>query len=190
MIPTWSAKGLGGGGGFDSFLSAKKVGDTGLVIGIDMTPEMISLAQTNAKKGNYKNVDFRLGEIENLPVKDNFIDVIISNCVVNLSPNKQRVFHEAYCVLKNGGRLAISDVVAIAPLPEEIKYDLESYAGCISGAISVSELEKMLENSGFIDVSIEIKENSSEIVSDWMPNFPTAKYIASAIIQAKKPRDK
>lgn len=125
---------LGSGGGFDAFLAAKKVGKEGLVIGVDMTPEMVSRARMNAGKGNYTNVDFRLGEIENLPIKDTYIDVIISNCVINLSPDKQRVFDEAFRVLKNKGRLVISDVVAVADIPEEIKHDVELNSGCISGA--------------------------------------------------------
>lgn len=120
---------LGSGGGFDCFLAAKQVGTTGHVIGVDMTPEMVSKARKNAATSGYHNVDFRLSEIENIPVADNSVDVIISNCVINLSPNKQRVFNEAYRVLKQGGRLAISDVVASAPLPAEIRKDLELYAG-------------------------------------------------------------
>lgn len=178
---------LGCGGGFDAFLAAKKVGDKGLVIGVDMTPDMITRARLNAKKGNFNNVDFRLGEIENLPVESEIIDVIISNCVINLSIEKQRVFNEVFRVLKSGGRLAISDVVAIENLPEEVKNDIESYAGCISGAISIKDLENMLTMAGFVKIVIEIKKNSNEIVSEWMPDYPVSKYIASAIIQAKKP---
>ena len=177
---------LGCGGGFDAFLAVKKVGENGFVIGVDMTPEMINRARLNAEKGNYRNVDFRLGEIEHLPVDDNCIDVIISNCVINLSTDKQRVFDEAFRVLKNGGRLAISDTVAIEDLPEKIKHDVESYTGCISGATSIGILEKMMASSGFVEILIDIKENSNEIVGEWMPDFPIYKYIASAIIQAKK----
>lgn len=180
---------LGCGGGFDTFLAANQVGDSGLVIGVDMTPEMVNLARLNAKNGNYSNVDFRLGEIENLPIQDNSIDVILSNCVINLSPDKQRVFDEAFRVLKNGGRLAISDVVAIGSMPEEIRNDVDAYAGCISGATSMDQLKKMLTSSGFVEIDIEIKKNSDEIVSDWAPDFPISRYIASAIIQAKKPLD-
>ncbi|KNF09983.1 putative arsenite methyltransferase [Gottschalkia purinilytica] len=120
---------LGSGGGFDSFLAANKVGENGHVIGVDMTPEMISKARSNIVKGNYKNVEFRLGEIENLPVADNIVDVIISNCVINLSPNKQRVYNEAYRVLKTGGRIAISDVILINELTDEMKNDEKLYCG-------------------------------------------------------------
>ncbi len=120
---------LGSGGGFDCFIAAKKVGDSGRAIGVDMTPEMISKARRLAKKENYGNVEFRLGEIENLPVADNIVDVIISNCVINLSPDKQRVYNEANRVLKKGGRLAISDVVLMRELTEEMKKDEKLYCG-------------------------------------------------------------
>lgn len=120
---------LGSGAGFDCFLASKKVGDKGLVIGVDMTPEMLSEARNNARNSNYKNIDFRLGEIENLPVADNIVDVIISNCVINLSPNKQRVYDEAYRVLKNGGRLSISDIVLMKDLTQEMKQDEKLYCG-------------------------------------------------------------
>jgi len=138
---------LGSGGGFDCFLAAKKVGPTGKVIGVDMTPSMISKSRLNAEKGKYANVEFRLGEIENLPVADNSVDVIISNCVINLSTNKPRVFAEMHRVLKPGGRLAISDMVASGPLPEKVKNDLALYAGCIAGALSVEEATKLLESN-------------------------------------------
>ncbi len=177
---------LGSGGGFDAFLAANQVGDEGRVIGVDMTPEMVSRARLNAQKGNFSNTEFRLGEIEYLPVSDSYVDVIISNCVINLSPDKQRVFDEAFRVLKNGGRLAVSDVVAIDTIPEEIKNDIEAYAGCISGASLIDDLKRMLSTAGFVEINIEIKKNSDEIVSDWVPDFPIARYIASATIQAKK----
>ena len=178
---------LGCGGGLDTFLAARKVGDKGLVIGVDMTLDMINRARVNAKKGNFNNVDFRLGEIEKLPVNSETMDVIISNCVINLSLKKQRVFNEAFRVLKSGGRLAISDVVAIENLPEEVKNDADAYAGCVSGAISIKDLEKMLAMAGFVKIVITITKNSNEIVGEWMPDYPVSKYIASAIIQAKKP---
>lgn len=124
---------LGSGGGFDCFLASRQVGDTGKVIGVDMTPDMVSRARSNALKGKFTNTDFRLGEIEHLPVADRTVDVIISNCVINLSPDKQQVFHEAFRVLQSGGRLAISDIITTTELPPEIKNDLdELYSGCIS----------------------------------------------------------
>ena len=178
---------LGSGGGFDAFLAAQKVGSSGKVIGVDMTAEMISRARRNAEKGNYANVDFRLGEIENLPVEDGQVDVIMSNCVINLSPDKQRVFNEAFRVLKPGGRLAISDVVALAEMPEAVKQDHDLYSGCISGAAPIEELQQMLKRSGFNDIRVEIKEDSREMIDGWTPGFAASQFIASALIQAKKP---
>ena len=137
---------LGSGGGFDAFLAARQTGNTGMVIGVDMTPRMITLSRENAEKGNFDWVQFRLGEIEHLPVADQSIDVIISNCVINLSPEKQQVFNEAFRVLKKGGRLAISDVVATATIPDDILKDMELYSACVSGASTIDELEKMLQN--------------------------------------------
>ncbi|MNV68656.1 putative S-adenosylmethionine-dependent methyltransferase [compost metagenome] len=153
-----------------------------------MTPEMISRARSNAEKGKFNNTDFRLGEIEHLPVADHSVDVIISNCVVNLSPDKQQVFNEAYRVLKSGGRLAISDVVTTADLPAAIKNDLsEFYSGCISGASSVQEIKEMLQHSGFIDISIEPKDESRTFIKDWVPGTNIEQYIVSAVIKAIKP---
>lgn len=152
---------LGCGAGFDCFLAARQVGETGRVIGVDMTPEMISTARNNAAKSGFTNTEFRLGEIEYLPVADGSVDVIISNCVINLSPDKPQVFKEAYRVLKPGGRLAISDVVATAELPAEIKNNLDVlYSGCISGAASIEELRSMLQQSGFTQITIERKDES------------------------------
>jgi len=130
---------LGSGAGLDAFLSAQRVGKTGRVFGVDMTPEMVAKAQENAKKGNYANVEFRLGEIENLPVEDTSIDVIISNCVINLSPDKETVFKEAFRVLKTGGRLMVSDLVLAKELPKEIKDSVDAYVGCLAGAIKKAE---------------------------------------------------
>ncbi|MNB86263.1 putative methyltransferase YcgJ [compost metagenome] len=179
---------LGSGGGFDCFLASRQVGSKGKVIGVDMTPEMISRARSNAEKGKFNNTDFRLGEIEHLPVADHSVDVIISNCVVNLSPDKQQVFNEAYRVLKSGGRLAISDVVTTADLPAAIKSDLtEFYSGCISGASSVQEIKEMLQHSGFIDISIEPKDESRTFIKDWVPGTNIEQYIVSAVIKAIKP---
>ena len=165
---------LGSGAGFDCFLAAGKVGKSGRVIGVDMTPEMIQKARENAKKGNYANVEFRLGEIENLPVSDNSIDVVISNCVINLVPDKRRAFMEAFRVLKPGGRLMISDLVLVQELPDFIKNSVEAYVGCLSGAIMRDEYIEAIEASGFQEVKI-IEETSFLI--EFMANDPTAKAI-------------
>jgi SAM-dependent methyltransferase len=140
---------LGSGPGFDSFLAANKVGKKGKVIGIDMTPEMIKKARENARKGKYTNVEFRLGEIEKLPVKDNAVDIVISNCVINLSPEKENVFKEAFRVLKPGGRLMVSDIVLLKPLPAAVKRSKEAYVGCIAGAILKKDYVKAAEKAGF-----------------------------------------
>jgi len=140
---------LGSGGGFDAFLAAQEVGDKGRVIGIDMTPAMVSKARSNAEKARFNNVEFRLGEIEYLPVADHCVDVIISNCVINLSPDKARVFREAYRVLNNGGRLAISDVVASIDLPESLRHDPDLHSACVSGASSIDELRSLLRRQAF-----------------------------------------
>lgn len=145
---------LGSGGGFDSFLAAKKVGENGKVFGIDMTEEMLEKARKNAKKGGYTNVEFRKGDIEDLPVEDNSIDVIISNCVINLAPDKEKVFQEAYRVLKTGGRLMVSDVVLAKPLPEDLLNDKDLLVGCISGAILKEEYLNLLEQAGFSNITI------------------------------------
>lgn len=145
---------LGSGAGFDAFLSAQRVGKTGRVIGVDMTPEMVAKAKENAKKGNYANVEFCLGEIEKLPVEDNSIDVIISNCVINLSPDKETVFKEAYRVLKAGGRLMVSDLVLVKDLPQEIKGSVEAYVGCLAGAIKKDEYLGFIRQAGFQDIKV------------------------------------
>jgi SAM-dependent methyltransferase len=145
---------LGSGAGFDAFLAAKRLGKSGRVIGVDMTPEMITKAKENAKKGNYANVEFRLGEIEKLPVEDNSINVVISNCVINLSPDKETVFKEAYRVLKAGGRLMVSDLVLAKDLPKEIKDSVEAYVGCLAGAIKKEEYLHLIEQAGFQDIKI------------------------------------
>lgn len=158
------------------------------MIGVDMTPEMVSRARNNAIRGEYSNTDFRLGEIEHLPVADNTVDVIISNCVINLSPDKQQVFNDSFRVLKSGGRLAISDIVTTAELPSEIKSDLdELYSGCISGASSISEIETMLQQSGFTDISVEPKDESKDFIKDWVQGSNIEDYIVSAVIKAIKP---
>jgi SAM-dependent methyltransferase len=178
---------LGSGGGFDCFLAARVVGENGHVIGVDMTPEMISKARENAEKTGLTNVEFRLGEIENLPVADQSVDVIISNCVVNLSPEKANVFNDAFRVLKRGGRLAIADIVATAPLPENIRHDLALHAGCVSGAAQVEELRAMLEEAGFVDVRIGPIDKSKEIVCNAAPGSNVEDFIISASIEATKP---
>ncbi len=177
---------LGSGGGFDCFLAAKQVGEEGRVIGVDMTPEMLAKARENARKGNYTNVEFRLGEIEHLPVADNSVDVIISNCVINLSPAKGQVFRESYRVLKPKGRLAISDVVAINRLPDEVCQNKDAFCGCVAGAAQASEVEQMLWDAGFSEVSIEIKEESAQFIRDWFPGSGVENYVRSAVITAVK----
>lgn len=178
---------LGAGGGFDAFLAAQEVGENGHVIGIDMTPAMLSKARANAEKGGYTQVEFRLGEIENLPVADNSADVIISNCVINLSPDKPRVFREAFRILKPGGRLAISDVVASAEMPEEMKNDPQLHAGCMAGAELIDDLERMIVDAGFCNVRIAPKDESREFIKDWAPGRGVEDYVLSATIEAVKP---
>ena len=178
---------LGSGAGFDAFLAARAVGPWGRVIGVDMTPEMVSKARQNKVKGSYANVEFRLGEIENLPVANESVDVIISNCVINLSPDKGQVFREAFRVLKSGGRLAISDVVALAPLPDAIRKDLTLYAGCVAGTSLVSEIEQLLRAAGFIEIAIATKPQSREVIGEWFPGRGVEDYTASATIEAVKP---
>lgn len=177
---------LGSGGGFDCFLASRQVGETGRVIGVDMTPEMISRARSNAAKGAYRNTEFRLGEIERLPVADSSVNVIISNCVINLSPDKPQVFKEAYRVLNSGGRLAISDVVATAAMPDELKSDPESLSACVSGASTIEELEQMLRDVGFRNISIQPKDESRHFIKEWVPGASIDDYIVSATIQALK----
>ncbi|MBU2592533.1 arsenite methyltransferase [Patescibacteria group bacterium] len=145
---------LGSGAGFDAFLASPKVGQAGKVIGVDMTDEMLEKAKENAQKGGYANVEFRKGDIEDLPLENSSIDAIISNCVINLAPDKGKVFREAYRVLKSGGRLMASDVVLVKPLPEELKKDEELLVGCVSGAILKQNYLELLEEAGFTDITI------------------------------------
>ncbi len=165
---------LGSGGGFDCFLAANKVGKTGKIIGVDMTPEMLDKARENARKGKYDNVEFRLGEIENLPVADSTVDVVISNCVINLSTDKKRVFQEAFRTLKPGGRLMVSDIVLSKKLPEIIKRNVQAYVGCISGAEMKGKYLQMIEDAGFKEVKIT-EENQFPVEN--MANDPTAQAI-------------
>ncbi len=177
---------LGSGGGIDCFLSSMKVGDTGRVIGIDMTPPMLLKARQAAEEGGFVNVEFRLGEIEHLPVANDTVDVIISNCVINLSPDKPQVLRDAWRVLKPGGRLAISDVVTIGDMPESVRNDLDAYAGCIAGSVSVSLYEEMLLEAGFSKVEICVNEASAEFIKDWFPGTGVEEHARSATIEAIK----
>jgi len=178
---------LGAGGGFDCFLASQEVGETGHVIGVDMTPDMLSKARTNASKGKFTNVEFRLGEIEHLPIANDTADVIISNCVINLSPDKAQVFKETFRILKPGGRLAISDVVATIELPEAMRNDPMLIAGCMGNASLVDDLIKMISEAGFEQVRIEPKDESKEFIKDWAPDHNVADYVVSASIEAIKP---
>jgi ubiquinone/menaquinone biosynthesis C-methylase UbiE len=177
---------LGCGAGFDVFLASRKVGPSGKVYGVDMTEEMIQKAKNNAAKNNINNVEFLLGEIEDLPLEDNSIDVIISNCVINLSPNKEQVFKEAKRVLKENGRLAISDILKEKEFPNEILSELDNYSSCITGSIKKDEVINILNSLGFQDIEIERKSNSDEIVEDWISGFNIHNYIYSAYVRAKK----
>ncbi len=178
---------LGSGAGFDCFLAAQEVGQDGRVIGVDMTPEMIEKARENVAKNDATNVEFRLGEIEHLPVADASVDAIISNCVVNLSPDKPQVFSEAFRVLRPGGRLAISDVVLTTQLPADVRMDPDSVAACVAGASPISELELMLGDVGFTDLSITPKEESEEFIRDWDDERDLSEYLVSASIEGQKP---
>jgi len=178
---------LGSGAGFDCFLAANKVGKNGKIIGVDMTPEMIEKARANAKKGNYENVEFRLGEIENIPVADNSVDVVISNCVINLSPDKEKVFKETFKVLKPGGRLIISDIVLLKELPDFIKNSIEAYIGCLSGAIMRDKYIEAIKTAGFQEIRI-IDETSFPI--ECMANDQTAKAVVEDLkISSEKVRE-
>ena len=177
---------LGSGGGIDCFLAAGQVGEAGKVIGVDMTPEMIDRARNGAAKANLRNVEFRLGEIEHLPVADGTVDVILSNCVINLSPDKPAVFREAFRVLKPGGRLAVSDIVATAPLPEDVRTNIELHLGCVAGAATIGELESMLRDAGFANVRIEPNEHSREIIREYAPGSGVENYVVSATIEARR----
>jgi SAM-dependent methyltransferase len=188
LKPAETALDLGSGGGFDCFLAAKQVGETGKVIGVDMTPEMIGKARENARKGGYSNVEFRLGEIEHLPVADGSVDVIISNCVVNLSPDKLSVFREAFRTLKPGGRLAVMDVVATAPLPPELKDDLDLLSACVAGAVTIEEIEDVLRTVGFQDIRISPLDESRAVIEEWVPGRNVEDYVLSASIEATKPK--
>lgn len=178
---------LGSGAGIDCFLAAHRVGPTGKAIGVDMTPDMVTSARRHARDNFFENVDFRLGEIENLPIADGAADVIMSNCVINLSPEKEQVFREAYRILKPGGRLAISDVVATAEIPESVRKSVEMLTGCIAGAAQVTDIERMLKAAGFSRVEVRVKEESRRFIKDWARGAGIERFVASATIQAIKP---
>lgn len=178
---------LGSGAGFDCFLAARQVGSAGRVIGVDMTPEMIAKARAHALKTETDNVEFRLGEFEHLPVDEASVDVVISNCVVNLAPDKAAVYRDVFRVLVPGGRLAISDVLATQPVPDALMADLRALAGCVAGAVGVLELSQILEEAGFESVQVEVNEESRALVNEWMPGTSAGDYVASATILARKP---
>ena len=174
---------LGSGAGFDCFLAANKVGGKGRVIGVDMTPEMLEKARENARKNNYTNVEFRLGEIENLPVADNAVDIIISNCVINLAPDKNKVFKEAYRVLKPGGRLMVSDIVLTKELPAFIRESVQAYIGCVSGAALEEEYLGAIEDAGFTNVRVA---DETGIATDSLDNDPIATSIGESLKMTKE----
>jgi len=178
---------LGSGAGFDCLLAARQVGATGRVIGVDMTHEMLNKARGNATRVGASNVEFRLGEIEHLPIADNTADVILSNCVINLIPDKAQVFREAFRVLKPGGRLAISDVVNTKPLTAELAADRALVCGCVAGAAPVHDVETWLTAAGFENVQVAVKPESRDLVASWAPGRGIENYVASAIIEARKP---
>jgi arsenite methyltransferase len=178
---------LGSGAGIDCFLAARQVGPSGHVIGVDMTHEMLAKARENARKGGFENVDFRLGEIENLPVADASVDVILSNCVINLSPDKPQVYREGFRVLKPGGRIAVADIVATAEMPEAIRKDMTLYTGCVAGASYIGDLERMLKDAGFEEIRIAPKDTSKRFIKEWAEGHKIEDYVVSATIEAKKP---
>jgi arsenite methyltransferase len=178
---------LGSGAGFDCFLAAQQVGRAGHVIGVDMTHEMLNKARDNAGKIGAANVEFRLGELEHLPVADNTADVVLSNCVINLVPDKAQVFREAYRVLKRGGRLAISDVVNTAPLSDALRADPALLCGCIGGAAPAAQLEAWLAGAGFVDILVAEKPESRELIQGWAPGLGIENHVVSATIEARKP---
>jgi len=182
---------LGSGGGIDVLLSARRVGPAGKAYGLDMTDEMLELARQNQKKAGIENVEFLKGEMEDIPLPDSSVDVIISNCVVNLSPNKDAVLSEAYRVLKPGGRVAISDIVTVGELPETIRQNLDAWAGCVAGALSQEEYVQKLTAAGFQDAAVEVHRSfTAEGVIEGGNPDPTsgAGYVASAYIRAQKPQ--
>jgi SAM-dependent methyltransferase len=187
MQPGETVVDLGSGAGFDCFLAARQVGDTGHVIGVDMTHEMLKKARDNAARNGVGNVEFRLGELEHLPIADNTADVVISNCVINLVPDKEQVFREAFRVLKPGGRLAVSDIINTAPLPAELQSDPALLCGCIAGAAPAERVETWLATVGFVDVRVSPKPESRELIKIWAPGRNIEDHIVSAMVEARKP---
>jgi arsenite methyltransferase len=178
---------LGSGAGFDCLLAARQLKGTGRVIGVDMTHEMIARARANAARAGHANLEFRLGEIEALPVADATVDLIISNCVVNLSPEKERVIRESFRVLKPGGRLAIADIVATQPLPAELRTKLAAIGACVAGAALVDDLQAMLKSAGFSRVDIALRESSRAMIREWTKDPAAGNFVVSALITAYKP---
>ena len=178
---------LGSGAGFDCFLAAQEVGESGRVVGVDMTPEMVETARANVRDNGTENVEFRLGEIEHLPVADACVDAVISNCVVNLSPDKPQVFREAVRVLRPGGRLAISDVVLTADVPTEVRADPDSVASCVAGASRIERLSAMLTDAGFESVDIAPKDDSDRFIREWDDEHDASEFLVSADITGHKP---
>jgi SAM-dependent methyltransferase len=178
---------LGSGAGFDCFLAAQQVGPSGRVIGVDMTHEMLKKARDNAATLGAANVEFRLGEIEHLPLADNTADVVMSNCVINLVPDKAQVYREALRVLKPGGRIAISDVVNIAPLSPDLAGDPSLLCGCIAGAAPITQVEAWLADAGFVDLRVAVKPESRELIATWVPGSGIENHVVSAAIEARKP---
>jgi arsenite methyltransferase len=189
---------LGCGAGFDVFIAARKVGPKGRVIGVDMTPEMLDRARANARKVDAANVEFRLGEIENLPVADNSVDVVISNCVINLSPEKARVFGEIARVLKPGGRVAVSDVALLRPLPADVLKDVRAYVGCISGAVPIEEYVGHVRSAGLVDVTVAARGGEDamdqevqdplykQMIAKLPPGSRPSDFVASVDVRARK----
>jgi len=178
---------LGSGAGFDCFLAAQQVGPAGRVIGVDMTHEMLKKARENAVKIGATNVDFRLGELEHLPVADNSADVVMSNCVINLVPDKAQVFQETFRVLKPGGRVAVSDVVNTKPLSDELRADTALLCGCIAGAAPIEQISGWLRDAGFTGVRITAKPESRDMIAGWAPGRGIEEYVVSAVVEARKP---
>lgn len=187
IVPGETVLDIGSGAGFDCFLAARQLAGTGRVIGVDMTAEMITQARATAARGGFGNVEFRLGEIEALPVADARVDLIMSNCVLNLSPEKPRVLAEAFRVLKSGGRLAIADVVALRPLPGRMREKLSAIGACVGGAALVDDLRTWLTATGFVDIAIVPRESSRALIREWTDDPSAGDFVVSALLTAVKP---